>query len=68
MGQRIVVIPSFDNACNARARETIQALFPGRRTIAVPSREILLGGGGIHCITLREPVGPRTRLGKDTVG
>jgi agmatine deiminase len=68
MGQRIAVIPSFDKACDARARETIQALFPGRRRIAVPSREILLGGGGIHSITLQEPLGPRTRLGKDTVG
>jgi agmatine deiminase len=68
MAQSIVVIPGFDNACDARARETIPALFPGRRTIAVPSRKILLGGGGIHCLTLQEPPGPRTQLGKDTVG
>jgi len=36
--------------------------------VAVSSREILLGGGGIHCITLQEPLGRRTQLGKDTVG
>jgi hypothetical protein len=36
--------------------------------VAVSSREILLGGGGIHCITLQEPLGQRTQLGKDTVG
>jgi hypothetical protein len=35
--------------------------------VAVSSREILLGGG-IHCITLREPLGRRTQLGKDTAG
>ena len=68
IGQRIVVIPSFDDARDAPAREAIQALFPERRTIAVSSREILLGGGGIHCITLQEPLGLRTQLGKDTVG
>ena len=68
IGQRIVVIPSFDDARDAPAREAIQALFPERRTIAVSSREILLGGGGIHCITLQEPLGRRTQLGKDTAG
>jgi agmatine deiminase len=68
VGQRIVVIPSFDGARRTPARKAIQALFPERRTMAVSSREILLGGGSIHCITLQEPLGRRTQLGKDTAG
>jgi hypothetical protein len=50
------------------AQEAVAALFPGRRVIAVPSREILLGGGGIHGITLQEPLGRRLPLGKGTPG
>ena len=29
--------------------------FPGRKVIPVPSKEILLGGGNIHCITCQVP-------------
>jgi len=64
IGEGIVVMPSFDDPLDARAKETVQALFPHLRTIAVPSREILLGGGGIHCITLQEPLGRRAPRGK----
>ena len=66
--QGIVVMPSFDDPQDARARDTIQALFPGLRTITIPSREILLGGGGIHCITLQEPLGRRPLPGKGSIG
>jgi agmatine deiminase len=61
IGQGVVVIPSFDASQDARAREGIQALFPERRAITVPAREILLGGGGIHCIRLQEPLGRRSQ-------
>ena len=59
IGQGIVVMPSFGDPQDVRAPGAIQALFPDRRITTVPSREILLGGGGIHCITLQEPRGRR---------
>jgi agmatine deiminase len=59
IGQGIVVMPVFDDPQDARAQDAIQALFPDRRITTVPAREILLGGGGIHCITLQEPRGRR---------
>ena len=31
--------------------------FPGRRIDGVPGREILLGGGNVHCITQQVPAG-----------
>jgi agmatine deiminase len=59
VGQGIVVLPSFGDPRDTPAREAIQHLFPDRRPVMIPSREILLGGGGIHCITLQEPLGRR---------
>jgi agmatine deiminase len=68
VGQGIVVVPAFDDPQDARARAAIQGLFPDRRAIAVPAREILLGGGGIHCITLQEPLGRRAPPSRSAAG
>ncbi|WP_299003978.1 agmatine deiminase [uncultured Caulobacter sp.] len=55
----VVVAPRFDDANDAPAQALLARLFPGRRILTVPGREILLGGGGIHCITQQEPRGRR---------
>jgi agmatine deiminase len=68
IGEGIVVMPSLDDPRDRPPQEAEAALFPGRRVIAVPSQRILLGGGGIHCITLQEPLGRRLPLGKGTPG
>ena len=57
IGNGIVVLPVFDDPHDAAAIATYEQLFPGRRIIPVPGREILLGGGNVHCITQQVPVG-----------
>ena len=52
-----VVMPVFDDPADAAARDTLARLFPGRRVLTVPGREILLGGGNVHCITQQQPAG-----------
>ena len=37
------------------ARAILQRIFPEHRVVMVPGREILLGGGNIHCITQQQP-------------
>jgi agmatine deiminase len=51
------VVPTFGDPHDARALKTLQELMPDRRVVGVPAREILLGGGNIHCITQQQPKG-----------
>ncbi|KAJ9514574.1 hypothetical protein QJQ45_016311 [Haematococcus lacustris] len=52
-----VVMPAFGVPEDEVAKAVLQEQFPGRVVIAVPSREVLLGGGNIHCITCQQPGG-----------
>ena len=39
------------------AAAILRRTFPYREVVGVPAREILLGGGNIHCITQQVPAG-----------
>ncbi len=54
-----VIAPAFDDPQDEAARAVLQRLFPDREVVMVPGREILLGGGNIHCITQQQPVARR---------
>ncbi|MCZ3389211.1 MAG: agmatine deiminase [Actinomycetia bacterium] len=56
----IVVLPVFDDPHDEAAVETYGQFFPERRIVTVPGREILLGGGNVHCVTQQEPFGGHT--------
>ncbi|MCX7755721.1 MAG: agmatine deiminase [Anaerolineales bacterium] len=49
------IVPTFNDPHDAEALATLQRLLPERRVIGIPAREILLGGGNIHCITQQQP-------------
>jgi len=51
-----VVMPKFGVETDIRAFKIMQNLFPDREVIMVNARDILLGGGNIHCITQQFPV------------
>ena len=50
-----IVFPIFNDPNDEKARETLQSLYPDWKIVGVPAREILLGGGNIHCITQQVP-------------
>ncbi|MBQ3795222.1 MAG: agmatine deiminase [Butyrivibrio sp.] len=52
------LVPQFggDNKeSDERALEILREICPGREIIGIPARDILLGGGNIHCITQQIP-------------
>ncbi len=56
IGTSRVVVPLLDERHDAAVLEILGREFPGREVVGVPAREILLGGGNIHCITQQVPV------------
>jgi agmatine deiminase len=50
-----VVMPLLDERTDAAAAAILGERFPGREVVGVPGREILLGGGNVHCITQQVP-------------
>lgn len=55
IGSRRIVAPLLDPKRDAAALRKLKSLFPTREIVGVPGREILLGGGNIHCITQQVP-------------
>jgi agmatine deiminase len=50
-----VVVPLLDERHDDEALEILRGCFPEREVVGVPAREILLGGGNVHCITQQVP-------------
>lgn len=50
-----IVMPAFGDPADERAQEILRKLFPTREIVAIPARDILIGGGNIHCITQQIP-------------
>ena len=51
----LVVVPLLDERTDENALSVITDAFAERKVIGIESREILLGGGNIHCITQQIP-------------
>ena len=51
-----IVMPAFgDRRRDEQARGVIAELFPRRKVVQIPARELAYGGGNIHCITQQQP-------------
>ncbi|MGC1520451.1 MAG: agmatine deiminase [Steroidobacteraceae bacterium] len=55
IANKCVVMPLYDKRHDAAAMNTLARLFPTRKVLGVATREVLLGGGNIHCITQQVP-------------
>jgi agmatine deiminase len=55
LGNSRIVYPLLDERTDAEAAAVLAATFPDREVVGVAAREVLLGGGNIHCITQQVP-------------
>jgi len=53
-----IIMPLLDPRRDRAAAVLLKRLFPQRRVVGIRTREILLGGGNIHCITQQVPAPP----------
>jgi agmatine deiminase len=54
-----VVVPTFDDPKDDEALAVLRRLFPEREVVPFPSREIILAGGNVHCVTQQQPAAKR---------
>jgi len=55
VGNGFVALPIFSDPYDKEAIKTLKELYPDRKIEPIYAREILLGGGNIHCITQQVP-------------
>lgn len=55
IANKCVVMPLYEKRRDAAAVRALKRLFPSREIVGVATREVLLGGGNIHCITQQVP-------------
>ena len=54
----VVLVPVFDDPRDEAALEILARLFPGRRVVPIPARDLVWGLGACHCLTQQEPALP----------
>lgn len=55
IANKSVVMPGFGDKMDEVAKKKLETLFPDREVVQIPARNILIGGGNIHCITQQIP-------------
>ncbi|MBO6145741.1 MAG: agmatine deiminase [Bacilli bacterium] len=54
-GNGFIALPVFNDPNDQKAIDLLKELYPDREIVPIYAREILLGGGNIHCITQQVP-------------
>lgn len=54
-GEKFVILPAFGVPEDELAYKQLRKLYPEKEIIQLNTKEILLGGGNVHCITMQIP-------------
>ena len=57
IANKSVLVPVYGHPNDKRALSILEPLFPGREIIPIPSTTLILGLGGVHCLTQQQPAG-----------
>jgi len=60
IANRLVIVPTFNDANDRVALNTLTRLFPGREIVGIHCRDLVLGLGTLHCMTQQEPANGRS--------
>ena len=55
IANKLVLVPTFNDARDATALTKIAALFPEREVVGIACLDLVLGLGTVHCMTQQEP-------------
>jgi agmatine deiminase len=58
----LAAVPTYDDAYDGKVLNLFGRLFPNREVIGVYSRQLILAGGSLHCLTQQEPRPTKTPL------
>ena len=55
IANRLVLVPTFNDARDAAALTKLASLFPDRQVVGIACLDLVLGLGTLHCMTQQEP-------------
>jgi agmatine deiminase len=56
IANRLVLVPTFNDASDRVALQTLARCFPDRQVVGIHSVDLVLGLGTLHCMTQQQPV------------
>ena len=56
IGNRVVLMPTFNDPADEPNRQLLARCFPGRDVIGIDCTDLVLGLGALHCLTQQVPV------------
>ena len=59
VGNGVVIVPTFNDANDRVALNTLADLFPGRRVVGIHAVDLVWGLGTLHCLTQQQPAAAR---------
>jgi len=55
IGNAAVVLPVFGHKNDAKAKRTLEELFPDRKVVPIRCEDLVWGFGALHCVTQQQP-------------
>ncbi len=56
IGNKVILVPTFNDPNDNEALKIIQSSFLNRKVIGIDCCDLIYGGGAIHCITRQQPI------------
>jgi agmatine deiminase len=56
IGNKVVLAAVYNDPNDEKALQVIQSCFPNHKIVPIDCRDLIYGGGAVHCLTLHQPV------------